>query len=764
MAVKDQVDSIIAARKKKCEKLKERKQKLEDIKKLLTKYETELVDRTLEIQDDELRTQYGDLSHIDLMSVRKKLKEAIKSMDAVAKRFDRDYISIATIGRERMGKSRLLQSIGGLDARVIPTSDTGSCTGATSVIWNEPDMKEGEVRATLSFRKPEELVNMVMNYLEQLSPGYSENHKIQFDDIGDISLVQFKLSDDQTKATDQNVAKENLRKIVENFDGIKDLFGAPDKILTNPDDIQTFVAQNNGNPLDKGGKEFFNYLAVARADIYCKFYASDIGRVRLVDTIGLGALQYGIEEAMLNTVDAECDTAIVVARPDASGVQDKDVEIYKLLQTHFSNRKIDQWLYYFINHRVGFNDNSTQTWKNDAEKYGWSVADMEIVDASDPEAVKIKFIIPMLESLLKNMNDIDAAYLKEADNKEADFRNELDNFLNGLKPASKVRVNIGANLFQKGTECFDTMTSNLRKQVEEWNLKKNERNNILWNSVQKILNDLENIVPSEEKIQEVIDVNGGHMLPQAVWTNMLHYVRNEVTDRFIAIDNLLEKETVEFKNSLVQVLYDELHGLTGSAQSETDETKEVDKVEWLKTMMDEYLEDDEQFRQIRKAFDFLYQFTFNTRAQLIQEVRRQLYIINPICDEYAMPTYNFHYTDCANAVHFYLTSRISVIEDELRFHLAKLYNTPNQAFYAAAEEFYDRLTFAGDFAENGGLVNMQNVWGFFFQKFGSMVFDDNTKRFEAVNALVESYNKMIQELNVFLKTAQAERRAYGTAD
>ena len=35
----------------------------------------------------------------------------------------------------------------------------------------------------------------------------------------------------------------------------------------------------------------------------------------------------------------------------------------------------------------------------------------------------------------------------------------------------------------------------------------------------------------------------------------------------------------------------------------------------------------------------MYRFEFNTRAQLIQEVRRQLYIINPICDDkYAEPS------------------------------------------------------------------------------------------------------------------------------
>lgn len=116
--------------------------------------------------------------------------------------------------------------------------------------------------------------------------------------------------------------------------------------------------------------------------------------------------------------------------------------------------------------------------------------------------------------------------------------------------------------------------------------------------------------------------------------------------------------------------------------------EDCDMIEWLKTMMDEILTGNEKYAQIRKGFDFLYRFEFNTRAQLIQEVRRQMYIINPLCAEYAKPTITFQRSNCENAIHFYLTSRMSVIEDELRYHLAKLYRTPNQAFYAAAEEFY----------------------------------------------------------------------------
>lgn len=69
----------------------------------------------------------------------------------------------------------------------------------------------------------------------------------------------------------------------------------------------------------------YKYLAVEKADIYCPFY-EDCGSLVLVDTIGLGDTQYGIEEAMLEPVDKECDAAIVVTMP-MSGVQESDLKL-----------------------------------------------------------------------------------------------------------------------------------------------------------------------------------------------------------------------------------------------------------------------------------------------------------------------------------------------------------------------------------------------------------------------------------------------------
>ena len=378
-----------------------------------------------------------------------------------------------------------------------------------------------------------------------------------------------------------------------------------------------------------------------------------------------------------------------------------------------------------------------------------------MVDASDQAAVRDRFVMPMLQTLTANMDAIDGAYLKEIDDLEAAVWKEIRSFLQQLPPLETVNTHglLGKEAAEKGKQCFNRMTADLSMAVTHWSQEREKPNTALWNSVQSILNNLDRIIPTPEKI-DAIAQNNGALTGEGVWEMVLHYVRNEITDRFIAIDNLLEKETRDFKNSLVRTLYHELRRLSAGAESADEADEECDMVEWLKTMMDEILGGNDQYAQIRKGFHFLYQFEFNTRAQLIQEVRRQMYIINPICPEYAKPSITFQKNNCGNAVHFYLTSRMSVIEDELRYHLAKLYRTPNQAFYAAAEEFYDRLTFASDLSGDY-LISMSDVWGSFFQEYSSKLWKDDTERFDVVNRLVERYNEMIAQLEGFLQTATA---------
>jgi len=754
MAVRERIDRIIEARKEKSEGLRERKNAVQSLKAEVKEAASALALSTREIKDEELRAQYAAIvAAVDSRALQKRIDQLLRSLDNGIKRFDRDYISIATVGKERQGKSQFLQSVGNLSNEIIPAYDATSCTGATSIIWNAPEVPAGTVRATITFRQPSELLEIVTPYIQTLDPDFLSGGPIQFDDIGYINLSGLAMKMERGNAA-QATAMKHLTSIVEHFEEIRDLFGTSPITLTDAEQIKTYVAQNNGRDVaDPEVEYYYKYLAVSRADIYCPFF-TDTGRIRLVDTVGIGDTKFGIEDMMLNTVDKECDAAIVVTRP-ISGIQVGDQELYTILRDKFKQRDTGLWLFYLVNHFKGQNDNTVEAFCQDIQKAKWAVADCRVVDASDQAAVRDQFVLPMLEQLIRNMDSIDSAYLGEIDALEREVRAEMRRFLDALPPIKAVNTNslLGKEAFEKGKRCFNRMTADLSELVYNWGLKREQPNTALWNSVQAILNNIDAMIPTPDQIDAISRSNGA-LTGEGVWETMLHIVRNAITDRFISLDNILEKETRAFKNSMVKTLYHELRQLSSGGSASMEEDEDCDMTQWLKAMMDEILSGNEQYEQIRKGFDFLYKFEFNTRAQLIQEVRRQMYIINPICPEYAKPAITFQKANCGNAVHFYLTSRMSVIEDELRYHLAKLYRTPNQAFYAAAEEFYDRLTFASDMSGED-LISMADVWGSFFQEFSSKLWKEDSERYEAVNQLAARYDEMVASLEAFLSQARA---------
>lgn len=754
MSISEQIDVILASRKNKAEEMKRRKEALASIRVMLKQSCDDFYTQADNIEDEKLRNQYRDImDEIDAAPVLTSIDKASKKLDEGVKRFQRDYISIATIGKEGQGKSRLLQAIGDLNGDIIPSGDAGSCTGATSIIWNDASLPQGTVRCRITFRQPEDLVEVVKPYIATLDPTYLESHELDFDSIGAINVNRLagKKGSDANDARRSNAAR-HLKKIVDNFPKIRDLFGSNPITLTDQKKIQSFVAQNNGLPeSDPDCQQFYSYLAVARADIYCPFY-TDTGKIRLVDTVGIGATQYGIEDAMLNTVDQECDAAIVMCKPDGRGVQEPDVELYTSLRTRFINRDTSKWLFYFVNHHKGRNDNSVELFRDTVLEEKWAVADCRVVDASNQDTVRDEFMIPALEILVQNMEQIDQAYMQDVLESEKLVHKQLRRFLDEIPVLKPIQSQQGKEAFDKGEQCFNRLSADLSEQVIYWSEKRYEANTALWNCIQSILNNMDDIIPSAEQIQKISDRNGA-LLGEGIWESVLHHVRNVITDKFIAIDDVLEQETLQFKNSLVKHLYHELRLLCADQEDFADEDADnVDMVRWLKTMLDDVLGNTPEYAQISKAFQFLYKFEFNTRAQLIQEVRRQLYIINPICDEYAKPTITFKKANCGEQVHFYLVSRMSLIEDELRYHLVKLYRTPNQAFYAAAEEFYDRLTFASDL-EGTKLTNMSNIWGKFFQSFSTTLWKNDLQRHQKVNELIAAYNMMKSQLETYLASA-----------
>ena len=135
----------------KAKQLIQRKEEILQLRDFLESSKNELNRKAWNIENGEMKKQYTDFFRkIDTTEIRQTSEDLADAIDAAVQRFSRDYLSIATVGKERQGKSCLLQSIGGFGTsqtreignKVIPAFDAGSCTGAVSVIWNDPEMAD----------------------------------------------------------------------------------------------------------------------------------------------------------------------------------------------------------------------------------------------------------------------------------------------------------------------------------------------------------------------------------------------------------------------------------------------------------------------------------------------------------------------------------------------------------------------------------------------------------------------------------------------
>ena len=311
MAISSKIDEILASRSAKAERLKQHKTELAAVRMELIKNQKAIYEQVERIDDPELRKKYEDIvDGIDITDVIGDLDGTCKLYDDGIKRFQRDYISIATIGKEGQGKSRLLQAIGNLSGQIIPSGDAGSCTGATSIVWNDPTLSPGRVRCKITFRQHEALIEVIKPYIQTLEPDYLNDHEIRFEAIGAINVNRLYRSGDQADAF-RSSAKAHLEKIVDNFSEIRDLFGDIPRILEDPNEIQTFVAQNNSLPADDHTLTDTHFRAYRNEDI--KLFTIRINRERasasmrrLIDfAVSTGGFDTQIKPNANGTVDVD---------------------------------------------------------------------------------------------------------------------------------------------------------------------------------------------------------------------------------------------------------------------------------------------------------------------------------------------------------------------------------------------------------------------------------------------------------------------------
>ena len=186
MSIANDVDIIIQKRNSKVGELEEREKKIKEIYVNVERLE----EQKNKVMDDEAhksllsKAVWESIQELDIRTYRMKWKEFQDAFEEVKRRFSRDTINIAVVGGARQGKSKLLQTISGLDDKVIPAFSTTDCTGTTSLIKN---VSGESLRADITFRSEREMIEVVQAYLDDML-GKNVKRIEAFGDIAKLDL------------------------------------------------------------------------------------------------------------------------------------------------------------------------------------------------------------------------------------------------------------------------------------------------------------------------------------------------------------------------------------------------------------------------------------------------------------------------------------------------------------------------------------------------------------------------------------------------
>lgn len=685
---------------------------------------------------DEIRKQKGDYYGISIEDptfeqkiisanpddIIASIERAIIVLEELKIRFNRETINISVIGRAGQGKSRLLQSISGVDNAIIPADSGGDCTGTKSVICNT----SGKLHAIINCYNEKELLEQIQKYLDALNYGEILGSVSQIPNIN-ISSIGEK---DLTNKQESYFAR--LLSYVNHYDDYSSLLGSTFPV-DNKDDIRQYVAQYL---LDR--TEVYKYLAVKEVQIYTPFNYTDAGKIMLVDTIGIGDTSIGLREKMLDTLINDSDAAIMLRRPDKErdGVRVEDDELYDMINERMVGRDIEKWLFYVLNIYADNHVTGENLYKQLIRKFGKSLkaAFIKKIDCADTIAVEKELIIPMLDILAGNLEEIDNSLLDSANTLFTECYNNF--FLLSEKIKSLSDSNFTKALSTGG--LFDALYEDdlkLPRRLEELNLKYKDHTMKcvdIENEVKKSISTIIDDCPTYDEILNCL--RDGKTHPATLHEKMSDQYRASISDKFDEIN----KGTIitlqeRLKNSIIEVLRADDGGKLNSIPLNTEENF-PNNIEWLEAFISQKLTD---FPLIKDAFMDILNYRLNIEGMLEYYVNSSIECLDPE-EKIKFARIDFSTAeskeDEAEFIEQSLLSASRTAANTLVDMIQGLLQIPYNSFYARIRKLRERIIFS-----KNGERELKNM----YRDFATYIWRERFASFATKQVVMQELNSII---------------------
>ena len=664
----------------------------------------------------------------DPQAVIEKLKASIKECVRLEKRFNRDTINISVVGQARMGKSRLLQSIAGLENDIIPADDGGDCTGAKSLICNA----KGGTRADVVFFTETELCVQVQKYLDAIGTGIVLRNS---DSIPNINLSKINIPE-IIDTNQKSSLFSHLSKYVKHYNKYAQNLGTV-KSVDDPSKIRSYVAQ-----YDIDGNLTYDYLSVKDVKIYTEFAYPQAGRIMLVDTIGLGDTSLGLRDKLIETMIDDSDAAILLRRPDkhGDGIREADNELYDLINSKMEGRAIDKWLFYVLNVWEENRKTGDAMYNQLLPKLGKTlkVAFIKQVNCGDTKDVEENLLIPILDSLSKNLEDVDSNLLVTANEIFSETYQVFNNLFNGISGLLSSKFRQALNTGGLFDSLFESLL--LGQGLENLNGKYKNHNaecSLIYDKVINVIGSIVDLCPEYDDILKQLKKGDINSHPDIVYNNQADYMRAAIVDKFEEVSSSTTQSLQEsVKEEIIDVLRDEDGGKMALIPIET--TDEKDKFEWLRCLIEQRMA---EFPLLTRAFNDILNFQLHIEGQLSYKVCLSLDYLDPESLNFVRLPRELPPSkeEVAEEIEQRLLDTIPAISNSIQDGISDLLKMPYTLFYTHIKKLRDRIIYSQQGARELKEFYRKNSTGVWKKEFNSIISRQNVS--ETLRRIYDKFEK-----------------------
>ena len=722
------------------------------------------------VADPDALSQMEDVS---CANAKDKVSELIEALELLKKRFEREAIRIAFIGRERQGKSTFIKTITGLNDKVIPAYSGNSCTGAVSVIHNVQNVTdEGgnivNVKVVAEYYDTSKFLEMVNEKLNRFFPDGSKKVG-RLEQIEALNLPENLPGNQSTK-----VIAEYLKfktSVVDNFGKYSHLIGVGIRNYYDEDEIAQHVAQYEEFDHEVPGShevrkddgsivyqlDYYKYVAVKNVNIYTSFEIETTKKLELVDTIGIGssADSEAIEAEMYRVLREDCDAAIDMYRPDVTpNYPQEQADLLDNLIDKLSDREPEKWVVYILNKITsGFYKNAAsaeavlKTAENiisgkDPKPVAWTKA----IDGSIFEDVRDQLVSPLLTLIAENLDELDQNLIDKTDHLCKEAYNEC---LKLVKAANAV-TSAGAGLSADAMSLFDEkLYKELLKsfgyamnQIDQkgYATKRDTECYQLEQAYANIIDEIDVYIPDEEVILERFET-GALVTQNQMFEEYVEQMRNDIFAAFENVnEDVLHPLQEKVKSDLIQILYNE--GLMKNLPTPSD----TPSLEWLREIIDNYISED-KYPSLYKAMRFILDYQINIEGLVEYNVTKSLYVLDKTHAEFIKYQGEFteDFEQKASDVWQELCNRLTPVQKRLRDWISSFTLIPSHSFYSRVHKFHVKVMTDTEGREDFRRFyrnNMGMIWASEINAAGKAekAFGDWTERVNALQAVVTSDN------------------------